>query len=243
MRLVGIMNDSIDLDKYSITQLRKIKENLEQQKKESSFGISDKIAKKKGTIIDEFTSIDDLLRVTIQDLQDLIMEQRETNRQMQINNKLLLALYYKEDSDGNLVQRDPMGIDTAILESISRGGAHITRVVNIINRTIGEKEIIFEQKFEGALAEVLFISSTSTTNNKSYSARIVADDNIIYEDSYTNFESRSNYETDMACFEDELNDVYLLQFQNVNFNQKVLVEVYDSSATFQRIYIKYHRSV
>ena len=179
----------------------------------------------------------------ITDIQDLTMEQRETNRQKKINNKLLLALYYQEDSDGNVIQRDPMAMDTKILESISKGGAYITRVVNIINKDIGEKEIIFEQEFEGALAEVLFVSSTSSTDNKAYSARVVADDNIIYEDSYTNFEARSNHETDMACFEDEIDDKYLLQFQNVSFNQKILVEVYNSSALFERIYIKYHRSV
>lgn len=237
------MNDSIDLEKLSVDQLRKLKENLETKKKESNLSVSNKITKKKATLFDEFTSIDELLKNLIIDIQDLTLEQRETNRQMQINNKLLLALYYQEDADGNVVQRDPMGMDTAILESISRGGAYITRVVNITNRNIGTKEIIFEQEFEGALAEVLFVSSTSSTDNKSYSARVVADDNIIYEDSYTNFETRSNWETDMACFEDEIDDKYLLQFQNVSFNQKILVEVYDSSATFERIYIKYHRSV
>ncbi len=237
------MNDSVDLAKYSVEQLRKLKESLENKKKESTFSVSNKIAKKKATILDDFTSIDDLLRNLIIDIQDLTLEQRETNRQMQINNKLLLALYYQEDSEGNVIQRDPMNMDTAILESISKGGAYITRVVNLTGTAITGKKIVFEQEFEGALAELLFVSSTSSSDNKDYSARVVADDNIIYQDSYTNFESNSNFETDMACFEDEINSKYLLQFQNVNFNQKILVEIYESSATFERIYIKYHRNV
>ena len=237
MLVVGIMNETVDLENLSVEKLKKIKESLEKNREQkTSF-------EPKLNVIDKFTSIDELLIQTIQDLQNLTLEQRETNRQMQINNKLLLALFYKESADGSVIRQDPIAIDTSILEEISQGGAYITRVVNLENKTIGTKEIVFQGEFEGSLAEVLFVSDASDANNKEFSARVIADDNTIYQDSYTEFESRGATETDMACFEDELNDWYLLQFQNVNFNQKILIEVYDSSATFLRIYIKYHRSV
>lgn len=236
------MEDANSLDKYSVKQLKKIKESLEKNQ-QNKLSISNKIPKPQINILDKFTDIDDLLRISIQETRDLIMEQRETNRQMQINNKLLLALYYQEDADGKMVQKDPMGIDTTILESIARGGAMITRIVELVNKTIGTKEIIFEGEFEGILVEVLFVSSTSTVDNKDYSVRVLSDGNIVYQSTYAEFEAKGATETDMAAFEDEDNSWYLLQFQNINFMNKILVEVYESEATFSRIYLKYHRSV
>lgn len=242
MKSVGSMNDANNLDKYSVEQLKKIKESLEKNK-QNKLSISDKIIKPNINVLDKFTDIDDLLRISIQETRDLIMEQRETNRQMQINNKLLLALYYQEDVDGKMIQKDPMGIDTTILESIARGGASITRFVELTNKNISGNEIIFEGGFEGFLVEILFVSSTSTTDNKDYSVRILSDDNIAYQDSYTNFEAKGGTETDMAAFEDEDNSWYLLQFQGIGFHQRIFVEVYNSKCTFLRIYLKYHRSV
>ncbi len=233
---MGIMNENVNLDSYSVEQLKKLKESLTTP--------TPKTFKRKEGIIDRFTSIDELLIDTIKSLQDLTQEQKETNRQMQINNKLLLALLIEEGADGTMVAKGTAGIDTsAILEEIGRGGAIITRRIDLANIDISGKQIIFEGEFEGGLTEVLFTSSTSTTDNKDYSARVVADDEIVYQDTFTNFESRGGTETDMACFEDEINSWYLLQFQKVNFMNKILVEIYDSSATFLRIYIKYHRSV
>ena len=170
--------------------------------------------------ITNFGSTDELLYDNILATKDLISQQKETNRQLEINNKLLLTLF-SEEKDEKKASND------TILAGMLKG----------------EKEIVFQGNFEGGLAEILFVSSTSTTNNKAYSARIVADDNIIYQDSYTNFEAKNATETDMACFEDEFNNWYLLQFQKVNFMKSILVEIFDSSATFLRIYVKYHKVV
>ena len=236
------MNETADFEKLSIDELKKLKESLEKNKNEK-LSISKKNSfAPKLDIIDKFTSIDELLIQSIQETRDLIMEQKETNRQMQINNKLLLALFYKESADGSVVQRDPIAIDTSILEEISRGGAITTRKIDLINQNISGKQVIFEGEFEGGLAEILFTSSTSTTDNKDYSVRILADNDPQYQGTFTEFEARGGTETDMACFEDEINEWYLLQFQNVNFSNKILIEVYDSSAEFIRIYIKYHKS-
>lgn len=234
------MNETIDLEKFSVEQLRKIKESLEKKAKVTS----QKIKKQKGSVIDKFTNIDELIYENNVALQDLIQDQRETNRQLQITNKLLLALYFKEDSDGNLVASQPNAIDSGeILREISRGGSQITRVITETNKTITGDESIFQEEFEGAIAELLFVSSTSSSDNAVYGVRVIADDNNIYEDTYSNFSARSNIETDMAAFEDEINSWYLLQFQNVYFQNSIKIEVYNSTATFERIYIKYHRSV
>ena len=231
------MNESIDLDKYSVEQLKKIKDSLEKEKIKSA----DSKTKKQKTPSDlqpitNFGSTDELLYDNILATKDLISQQKETNRQLEINNKLLLTLF-SEEKDEKKASND------TILAGMLKGLGMVTQVVEFNNKTIGEKEIVFQGNFEGGLAEILFVSSTSTTNNKAYSARIVADDNIIYQDSYTNFEAKNATETDMACFEDEFNNWYLLQFQKVNFMKSILVEIFDSSATFLRIYVKYHKVV
>jgi len=230
------MNESIDLDKYSVEQLKKIKDGLEKEKIKSA----DSKTKKQKTPSDSqpivnFGSTDELLYDNILATKSLISHQTETNRQLEITNKLLLTLFSLED--------EKKGSNNTILDDMLKGFGMVTQVVEFNNKTIGENEIIFQGKFEGGLAELLFVSSTSTINNKAYSARIVADDNIIYQDSYTNFEAKQATETDMACFEDVYNTWYLLQFQKVNFMKSILVEIFDSSATFLRIYVKYHKVV
>lgn len=239
MLVVVYMNEKIDFNNLSVEQLRIVKQDLEKKAKAQVKNITEK----KGTLLDQFTSIDDLLRETILALRDLTQDQRETNRQLQIVNKLLLAIYFKEDGNGNIVAAN-QGLDaSAILQEISQGGSRITRVVNLINKQIDGSEIVFQGEFEGQLTEVLFKSETSGTDNDDYGVRIVSDEDIIYQDTYTEFAARQNTETAMAAFEDEINGWYLLQFQDVFFNNKIKVEVYDSSATFLRIYIKYHRTV
>ncbi|KKN90785.1 hypothetical protein LCGC14_0223680 [marine sediment metagenome] len=227
--------NSVDFSKYSLEELKNLKNNLEKKPKPN---FAPKL-----NIIDKFTNIDELLIETIRALKDLTQDQRETNRQLQISNKLLLGLLIEEAADGTISLRGESGIDTAaILEEIGGGGAVITRKIDLANTTVEGNKIIFQAEFEGGLAEVLFTSSTSTTDNKDYSVRVLGDDEIAYQGTFAEFEARGGTETDMACFEDEINNWYLLQFQNVNFANKILIEVYDSSATFLRIYVKYHKS-
>ena len=229
-------NSNIDFNKYSLEDLKKLKNNL---KNKPTPNFAPKL-----NIIDKFTSIDELLIENTIALKDLIQDQRETNRQLRISNKLLLGLLVEESADGTISLRGDSGIDTAaILEEIGGGGTIISRKIDLANVNVNGKKVIFEGEFEGGLAEVLFTSSTSTTDNKNYSVRIVGDDEIMYQDTFTNFEARGGTETDMACFEDsDVNSWYLLQFQNIYFSNKILVEIYDSSAEFIRVYVKYHRS-
>ena len=157
---------------------------------------------------------------------------------MQISNKLLLALYIEEAADGTLIAKQPNGIDTGkILESIG-GGVERTTIIKSIPNFSGDKQA-FELSDSGFVIEVMFKSSTSTTDNKDYSIRIKADDIIIYQDSFTNFESRNKFERDMTCYEDTEDSYYFLHFKNISYRNSFIIEVYESEATFEQVYLKY----
>jgi len=113
-------------------------------------------------------------------------------------------------------------------------------VKNIENPKITGSESVFGISGTGILAEVKFQSSNSTVNNKAYSVRILSDKDIIYNGTWTNFESRSYYEADMTCYEDAINGYYILSFKKVAYLKNLKIEVYESTATFINIYIKYH---
>ncbi len=176
--------------------------------------------------IDKFTSVDELLKENI--------------KQQHLTNQLLLALCYKKEKDGKIVSIQPNGIDTsAIIEGLKGGDNYKTMVKNITS-TITGSENVFGIKGTGILAEVKFQSSNANVNNKAYSVRILSDKDIIYNGTWSNFESRSYYEADMTAYEDAINGYYILSFKKVAYLKNLKIEVYESSATFTNIYIKYH---
>ena len=217
----------VDINSLSIEELKK--------------GIAEKkaiLADRKINVIDKFTNIDELLIETTKRLNVLIDEQEETNRQMRISNKILLGLLVEELEDGTVVRKDASGIDAAkILESIGDGEGRTTIIKSIPNLS-GDKRV-FELKDSGFIIEIMFKSSSSSTDNKDYSVRVYADETIIYQNSFTNFEARNYFETDMTCYEDTQESYYFLHFKNISYRNSFIVEIYDSSATFEQIYLKY----
>ncbi|KKL54583.1 hypothetical protein LCGC14_2263960 [marine sediment metagenome] len=181
--------------------------------------------------IDKFTKIDDLLRETVIALRSSIKEQR-------INNKLLLAIYYKNGENGYI---QPNGIDTsAILSDLSVRDDYKTIIKNLENVKITGSERVFEIAGMGIMAECKLQSSNSTIDNKTYSIRIFSDKDLIYSGTWANFESRSYYESDLTCYEDDINGNYILSFKNIAYLKNLKIEVYESSATLTNIYLKYH---
>lgn len=225
--------EDVNLEKLSIDQLKKIREGLKKNK-----GVKASFAPKLN-VIDTFTNIDELLVKTLERMNVLIDEQEETNRQLQISNKILLGLLIEELEDGTVVRRDGSGIDTSkILESIGEGGGRTTLIKSIPNFS-GDNKTIFEFSDSGYIIEIMLKSSTLTIDNKDYSIRVSADSKIIYQDSFANFESRNYFETDMTCYEDEDEGYYYLQFKNIEYKNSFLLEIYSSEAKFEQIYLKY----
>jgi len=207
-----------DLNSLSIDELKKIRLKEEEASLKSNFF----------NPLDKFTEIDDLLRENI--------------KQQHFTNQLLLALYYKKEKDGKIVPIQPNGIDTsAILEGLrGAGDDYKTLVVNIEGEKITGSETIFKISGTGILAECKFQSSNLDVNNKAYGVRIYSDKDIIYQDTWANFESRSFFETDMTCYEDVIG-YYILSFKTIGYLKNLKIEVYDSKASFTNIYIKYHQ--
>lgn len=223
-----------NLEGATIEQLKEIKERLLEKNKEQKTTFAPKI-----NVIDKFTNIDELLIETIKRINVQIDEQEETNRQMQITNKILLALYIQEGSDGTYTARMPTDIDTGkILESIGGGEERTTIVISIPNFS-GDNKKVFELSDSGFVIEIMFKSSTDSVDNKDFSVRVNADDNIIYQNSFDNFESRNKFEKDMTCYKDTKDNIYYLQFQNISYKNSFIVEIFESNASFEQIYIKY----
>lgn len=227
----------------SVEEIRKKIEATKNQIIEKKQEVS---AKLKANPIDRFTNIDELLVETIDAIRDATDEQRETNATLQRTNQILLAMYFQEAPDGTITRTDNQQaqLSSELIQNVLSGGTYITRVVTLTNKTIIGKEIIFEKEFTGAIAEIVFQSSDSSTDNKSYGVKIITDNEVYANDTWDNFNTRSGIETDMAAFDDDtINNAYILQFQNIGFEDKIVVEVFNSSASFTRIYIKYHRQL
>lgn len=224
------------LENLSMDKLRRLKETLKKKT------IEQKI---KGTgLLDKFTSIDELLIDNTTAIRQLIEEQRDTNRALNVTNKLLLALYIQEDADGNYTARLPGDIDTTgILEALEGGGEEKTHIKSLPNMTITGKKQVFAIFGNGRLIEVLFKSSASNSDNKHYSARIIADNENEYEDTFDNFTARNYFERDLTCYEDTQENKYILQIQNIGYSDSLIVEIYDSVAIFEQIYIKYQGEI
>lgn len=182
--------------------------------------------------LDRYTQIDDLLRISI--------------RQQTLTNKLLVALL------AGTGQQQVEGVDLLTMaqqlnvKDILQADTYKTTIKNPknISTTSLTKKLIFEAKYGGTLGEVYFLSDVSNDNNNNYKVKIISDGEVIYEDTWTNFNIRSNYERDMTAFYDD--DNYVISFQNIAFNNSLLIEVVGTTVntvTFHNIYIKIHKKL
>lgn len=119
-----------------------------------------------------------------------------------------------------------------------------TKVLDLSNPlNLGTEENIIKVEGKGFVEEIKFTSSTSTTDNKSYKVRIQCDNNTIYDDSWDNFVIRALYEEGITAFEDTINSKYILFFRNFFYTKNFLIRLYNSSAAFSHIFVKYHKEI
>jgi len=99
---------------------------------------------------------------------------------------------------------------------------------------------IINGTFRGVISELLIYAQNTDPNNKNFSVSIIADGNAIYQDTFDNFSLRSDYSTDMTCFNDEINDNYVSQFNSIAFDRSIFVRIYGITTpiTFTLIYAK-----
>ena len=177
---------------------------------------------------DKFTQQDELLV-------ELIEETEQTNKLLVLSNRLLLALLKAQYGNGEI----------PVIEGLEGfgGSKYRTRVIRFDN--VKETGRIFLLSGAGVISEVELISSNSSVNNKDYGVRIVADDNIIYDNSWDEFEARNMHEADMTAFEDSNNDKYVLLFQDICYEDSCYLEIYGmhTSCEFNYINVKYHEKI
>lgn len=229
---------NLDFSNLSDEEIEKMTQGLNEEVKE----LEARLKKKpifNNPIIDKFTKIDDLLRQNIALQKDLI-------EQVYISNKLALATYYK-DGGTSVAPKDPYSVDTSILERLKvSSDDYKTLVKNFENMKVSGSEKIFEIEGSGIVAEIKFQSSNATATNKVYGVRIMSDNSIVYQDTWSKFEGRNAYETDMTCYEDLISGFYILAFKNMAFAKSLIIEVYGSAGltiSFSNIYLKYHLKV
>lgn len=180
-------------------------------------------------LIDRYTQIDELMRKNQILLSELLEAQKITNR--------LLVIQMKAQPDEIIRGYPEAGIDLA---GILGGGAarYTSFMFEYPNQVIVGELDIYNEKHGGGIQEIIFLSDSALAANAVYSVQIMADDKRIYNDSYSNFAIKSDYETDMTAFEDLVNSRYVLTFQNVFFNESCYIRVYNSTATFIYIILK-----
>ncbi len=100
----------------------------------------------------------------------------------------------------------------------------------------GDLEVVNE-RYGGAISEIAFLSPNTPVANKTYSVQITTDGNDVYNDSFANFEVKSNYLGDMSALDDGTN--FILTFNTIFFNESVRIRVYGAEGTvFTTIYVK-----
>lgn len=116
-----------------------------------------------------------------------------------------------------------------------------TRSIREKNKTGTKFEVLNIKEGSGKVIRFLMISGTAAgTDNKAYSIKIIADNNILYDDTYANFEAESAtilslQDTNMLAYEDGTNNYYIFFVKDIYFNKNILIEVDSNSATFDVI--------
>ena len=172
--------------------------------------------------IDKFTKQDEILL-------ELLKEQEETNKLLVLNNRILLTLL-----------KTQFGEDIDLIESLEGYGEGDYQTINI--QTTG-KDASYRKEGTGYIELIRLVSSSLDVNNKDYSIEIVCDDNVLYKGTWDTLEGRSATEKGMVCFEDEIDNQYILNFLGNYYTEYFEVKVYDSKATFSLFQIKFHNKV
>jgi len=210
-----------DLSKLTTEEIKKLTQDINEEVDD----IKTRLKKKKP--LNFSTSTDELLRQLIE--------------QLHISNQLSVVSYKKTQINNNI---NPYQTKGDITERVLVSSDNYTTIVkNTGNTTITGSGKIYEINGSGIVGELKFKSSDATVNNQGYSVRIVADNSIVYDDSWLNFSFKSFHEVDMSCWQDVPNACYLLVFQKIAFSKNLLVEIYNSTASFTDIYLKYHLKV
>ena len=197
--------------------VRKLEDKIEEKKKQIA-------AFKEQFInpIDKFTKQDEILL-------ELLKEQEETNKLLVLNNRILLTLL-----------KTQFGDDINLIESLEGYGEGDYQTINI--QTTG-KDVSYRKEGVGYIELIRLVSSSLDVNNKDYSVEIISDDNVLYKGTWDTLEARSATEKGMVCFEDEIDNQYILNFLGNYYSEYFEVKVYDSKATFSLFQIKYHNKV
>jgi hypothetical protein len=200
-----------------IIGIREIEAKIQEKKKQiASFKDRFKID------IDKFTKQDEILL-------ELLREQEETNKLLVLNNRILLTLL-----------KTQFGEDISLIESLEGYGEEGYQTINI--QTSG-KDVNYRKEGSGFIELIRLVSSSLDVNNKDYSIEVVCDDNVLYKGSWDTLEGRSATEKGMVCFEDEIDEQYILNFLGNYYSEYFEVKVYDSKATFSLFQIKFHSKV
>ena len=202
--------------------VRELEERIEKKKKQiAAFKERFKID------IDKYTKQDEILLA-------LLEEQEQTNNLLVLNNRILFTLLKTQFAG-----------DVPVLETLEGFGGtkYRTRVIRFDN--VKQEGKVFNLQGAGVISEVELISDDSDDNNKDYSVRIMADDNIIYDNSWDVFETRNMHEADMTAFDDNNNDKFVLLFQDICYEDYCSLEIYNmhTSCEFDYINVKYHEKI
>lgn len=190
-------------------------------------------------IIDRYTKIDDLLKTTINTLNELI-------KQQQFTNSLLYELLKTERTQNLLVGGTPqtslpqqnINVDVGSLQGLTSigGNRYKTTAKTQYNIAINPELTLYEENHGGALQELVLLASDGAAANAIFKLQILADGEKVYDDSYTNLASLSDYESDMTAFDD--GTYYVVAINTVFFEESIKIWVYESTATFDYIYMK-----
>jgi hypothetical protein len=125
--------------------------------------------------------------------------------------------------------------DSSDIQTVSRS-KYQSYVYEYYEKEIDGEFTLMNEKTEGVISEIYLISSNGDVANKAYYIQVLADDNVIYNGSWTHFEGRDSYEDDLWCEDDGAN--YVLRFSSVFYLNKIEIRIYNSTATFSHIHVK-----
>lgn len=105
-----------------------------------------------------------------------------------------------------------------------------------VNVSVEKQLTVLDEKYSGALAQVLFICLTGAPN-QAYSVRIIADGVAIYNGTWSTFDTYDSYMSDVICADDATYGY--LSFSNIFFDKNIIVEIHSATnVSFSYIWVK-----